>query len=157
MRSPEELISLSKHILEQGSTKPSQATLGRSVGTVYYALFHTLAKTGADLLIGKTKGFRSNPAWRQVYRGLDHGPARKACEQKTTMEKFPQSIQNFGEMFVEMQKARSKADYDPDSKFSKFLVEDYIDRTREAMKGFGKADVKDQKAFCAHVLFKSRA
>ena len=88
MRSPEELISLARHILGQDSTKPSQSTLRRAVGTVYYALFHTLAETSADLLVGKTKSFRSDPAWRQVYRGLDHGTARKVCERKAIMERF---------------------------------------------------------------------
>lgn len=157
MRSPEELISLARHILEQGSTKPSQTTLRRAVSTVYYALFHTLSKTGADLLVGKTKSFRSEPAWRQVYQGLNHGPARKACEQKATMENFPQSIRKFGRVFVEMQQARSKADYNPHSKFSKSVVAEQIARTQEAMKDFSEADVKEQKAFCVHVLFKSRA
>lgn len=157
MRSPEELISLARHILEQGSTKPSQTALRRAVSTVYYALFHTLSKTGADLLVGKTKSFRSEPAWGQVYRGLEHGLARKACEKEATMKKFPQSIRKFGGVFVEMQKARNKADYNPHSKFSKSVVENQIARAQEAIKGFGKIDLKDQKAFCVHVLFRMRA
>lgn len=53
-----------------------------------------------------------------------------------------------------MQQARNKADYDPHSKFSKSLVEDYINRDLEVMKDFSKADVKDKKAFCVHVLFR---
>ena len=72
------------------------------------------------------------------------------------MQKFPQSIQKFGAMFVEMQQARNKADYDSHSKFSKALVIDYIDRARDVMIDFNKASVKDRNAFCIHVLFRSR-
>lgn len=156
MRSPDELVLLARHILDQGSTKLSQTTLCRAVSTVYSALFHTLAKTGADLLTAKTKNARSKHAWRQVYRGLEHGPAGKACENKAIMKKFPSPIRKFGKIFVEMQKARSRADYDPHSKFSKSLVEDYINRAEEAIKDFNKADVKDLNAFCVYVLFRLR-
>ena len=96
MNSPEDLISLVEYILNQSSTRPSQTALRRSVSTVYYSLFHTLAKTNADLLTAKTKSSRSQPAWQQAYRGLEHGSAGKACEQKAVMQKFPQSIQKFG-------------------------------------------------------------
>lgn len=72
------------------------------------------------------------------------------------MENFPQSIRKFGRVFVEMQQARSKADYNPHSKFSKSVVAEQIARTQEAMKDFSEADVKEQKAFCVHVLFKPR-
>lgn len=154
MRSPDELLLLARHILDQGSTKPSQAVLRRAVSTVYYALFRNLAKNSADLLTSATKKSRSKYAWQQVYQGLNHGPVRKACEQKATMERFPESIQKFGKLFTEMQQARNKADYNPYSKFSKSIVEDYIDRTEEIIKNFNKETAKDRNAFCVYVLFR---
>ena len=45
-----------------------------SVGTACYAMFHCLAGTAADLLIGRTRG----PAWHRGYRVLEHGRAGNA-------------------------------------------------------------------------------
>ena len=156
MQYHEELLSLAKYILEQDSTRPSQGALRRAVSSVYYALFHALSKDGADLLVGKTKRFRSKHAWRQVYRGLEHNAVRHACKNKEILKKFPPEIQNFGDLFVKMHQARSNADYDPYATFSKSSVEAYIIRAEEAIKSFEKVPVKDRRAFCAYVLFKVR-
>ena len=154
MQYHKELLSLAKYILKQDSTRPSQAALRLAVHCAYYALFHALAKDGADLLIGKTKHSRSKHAWRQVYRGLEHGSVRRACNNEEILKKFPPSIQDFGDLFVKMQQARSNADYDPYVKFTKSSVEAYITRVEEAIKNFNEASEKDRRAFCAYVLFK---
>jgi hypothetical protein len=82
-------------------------------------MFHTLAGCCADTPIGGSSAVRSKPAWNQVYRALDHGAAKAACENKTTMGKFPQSIQDFANNFVQMQIKRHDADYNPDCKLFK--------------------------------------
>ncbi|MCY4049549.1 MAG: hypothetical protein OXF24_08180 [Hyphomicrobiales bacterium] len=156
MQYHKELLSLAKHILRQDSTRPSQTALRRAVSSVYYALFHTMAQNGADLLIGKTKRSRSKHAWRQVYRGLEHSSARSACDNGEILKKFPGSIQNFGSFFVKMQYARHNADYDPYATFTKSSVEAYITRAEEAIKSLEGASEKDRRAFCAYVLFKVR-
>lgn len=156
MQYHKELLLLARYIVEQDGTSPSQAALRRSVSSVYYALFHTLAKDGADLLVGKTKRSRSKHAWRQVYRGLEHGSAKHACENKEILRKFPPPIQDFGDLFVRMHQARNNADYDPYATFTKSSVEAYIIRAEEAIKGFEKVPVKDRRAFCAYVLFTVR-
>ncbi|MCY4053572.1 MAG: hypothetical protein OXE98_06800 [Hyphomicrobiales bacterium] len=156
MQYHEDLLLLSKRVLEQDGAKPSQASLRRSVSTVYYALFHSLAKAGADLLVGETNGSRSTHAWRQVYRGLEHGLARTACGRWEIMREFPLPIRDFGEFFVAMQQTRNIADYDPYKTFTKSSAEAYINRAKEVMKGFDEAPEKDRRAFCVHVLFKPR-
>ena len=131
MQYHEDLLLLSKRVLEQDGAKPSQASLRRSVSTVYYALFHSLAKAGADLLVGETNGSRSTHAWRQVYRGLEHGLARTACGRWEIMREFPLPIRDFGEFFVAMQQTRNIADYDPYKTFTKSSAEAYINRAKE--------------------------
>ena len=118
--------------------------------------FTLYQKDGADLLVGKTKHSRSKHAWRQVYRGLEHGAVRHACENKEILKKLPPEIQDFGDLFAMMHQARSNADYDPYATFSKSSVEAYITRAEEAIKSFEKVPVKDRRAFCAYVLFKVR-
>ncbi len=156
MQYHKELLSLARYILEQNNTRPSQAALRRAVSTVYYALFHALAKSGADLLVGKTKRHRSKHAWQQVYRGLEHNSVRSARRNKDILKKFHPSIQDFGDLFVNMCRARNNADYDPYATFTKSSVEAYIVRAEEAIKSFDKMPIKDRRAFCAYVLFKVR-
>ena len=156
---PEEFISLSRHILRQNNGKPSQVALRRALITAYYALFHTLARVGADLLIGEASKSRGEDTWRQVYRGLNHRQARKFCA-GGAINKFPPSIQNFGRVFVEMQRIRNSADYDPyagyEKPFTKTFVEYQIDLVERTIADFNATDKKDRKAFSARVLFKNR-
>ena len=157
MKYPEELLSLAKNTLKQNSGEPSRAALQCAVSTIYYALFHTLAQAGADLLIGETNTSRSKRAWWQVCRGLEHWSARKSCSGSDIMEQFPLAIKTFSGVFVDVQDARNSADYDPHKIFSKSAVENYIKRAESAMKNFKCAKEKDRRAFCAHVLFKTRS
>ena len=157
---PEDLIRVARHALQQDSTKPSQAALRRAISTTYYALFHTLARTGADMLIGETKSSRSKHAWRQVYRALEHGKAKEDCRNKKIVDRFPVRIRNFCDAFVSMQGLRHKADYDPyaDSRkpLTKTFVKYNIDFAEQIIKNFNAVNKKDRRAFSAYVLFKVR-
>ena len=75
----QELIVTASKLAKPNPMKPRQADLKRAVSTAYYALFHTLAQTCADHLIG-TGLRRNNPAWSQVYRSLEHGFGRSSYE-----------------------------------------------------------------------------
>jgi hypothetical protein len=127
----------------------------RGISTVYYSLFHVLAKTAADLLIGGNGAQKSPQAWLQVYRALDHSAAKKAC-QHYKINLFPKDIQEFANAFVSMQEKRHKADYDPMHKVykSELLVD--IQVAEEVIQRFNRAPVLDRKAFAALLLFKSR-
>ena len=76
------------------------------------------------------------------------------------MKKFPPSIREFGDFFVEMQGVRHSADYDPYAEFeeplTKFFVESRINRAEEVIKDFNATRKKDRKAFAVYVLFKRR-
>jgi uncharacterized protein (UPF0332 family) len=152
----DDLIATAEFLANGNQGKPMQAYLRRATSTAYYALFHTLAQCCADLLIGSSSAQRSKPAWNQVYRSLEHNPARLACQDKQTMPKFPKEIQDFANMFVLMQIERHDADYDPDQRFYKSAVLTNIAAAEIVMKDFGAAPVKDRRAFAAWVLFKKR-
>ena len=135
--------------------RPRQAELRRAVSTAYYALFHTLARCGADLVAGSTKQHRS--AWRQAYRALDHGETRKRCTQKTRLAEFPTEIQVFADAFVRLQRLRHWADYDPLSMFHRSLVLQWIDEVDNSISGFNSVARAERKAFAVYVLLKQRA
>jgi hypothetical protein len=129
----------------------------RAISTTYYAMFHTLARSCADLFIGGTSATRSKPAWHQVYRALEHGFAKNACKNTDKMSRFPQEIQDFANMFVSMQAKRHKVDYDPFEKAYKSAVRVDIDLVENVISEYQEAPLKDRRAFAAFVLLKSRS
>ena len=140
-----------------GSTRPRQSNLRRAVSTAYYAMFHCLASCCANSFIGGPNADRSEPAWRQVYRALEHGNAKDKCKNKGFMSKFPQKIEDFANAFVALQEKRNLADYDPFAKFNKLEVQREITQARAMIEGFQAAGAKHRRAFSAYVLFRTRA
>jgi hypothetical protein len=116
-----------------------------------------LAYECANLLIGRTKGSRSEPAWQQVYRALDHEFARRKCANSDNIRKFPKDIADFAAAFVTMQTKRHKADYDPFYRVLKTEVESDILLTQVAISKFLGCKTKHRRAFCAYVLLKERS
>ena len=78
---PHDLMEAARALAEPDHGRPTQARLRRAVSSVYYAMFHTLAVTAADLFIGEARG----AAWHRVYRALEHGRARNACQQERSI------------------------------------------------------------------------
>ncbi|MDE0039894.1 MAG: hypothetical protein OXU77_20405 [Gammaproteobacteria bacterium] len=135
--------------------RPRKADLCRAVSSSYYALFHCLAKNCADLL-ARTGTHTSRPAWRQAYRALQHGTAKSRCEQRDVMRRFPNPIQDFGNLFVEMQRKRHTADYDPDAQFRKSDVVTDIDRVEDVVARFSRVAATERRALAIHVLLAQR-
>ncbi|MCA6261215.1 MAG: hypothetical protein IM668_09490 [Phenylobacterium sp.] len=143
--------------MRASSRKPSQANLRRATSAAYHALFHCLARSNANLLVGGAGACRSRHAWTQVYRAIDHGTAMTACKDGNTIRKFPKAIEDFANTFVTMQSKRNSADYDPTARFTKSEVVQDIATARQAIVAFGAAASKDRRAFCAFILFKRRS
>ena len=116
-----------------------------------------MAKCAADLLVGGPGATRSEPAWAQVYRALEHGATKSACKNHKVIKKFPREIEDFANAFVTMQAKRHKADYDPSEKLYKSSVRLDIANAKDVIERFQKSPVKGRRAFAAYVLFKTRA
>lgn len=151
---PHDLLTAAADLANAGKGKPKQAHLRRAVSTAYYALFHALARNCADHLIGASRASRSNPAWNQVYRALRHGSVKDACRQTTILARFPRSIQEFADVFVQAQTKRERAAYDPDERVFKSSVLADIATAADAVRKLEDAAAKDRRAFAAFVLFK---
>lgn len=118
-----DLLEVARSSLKSSRGKPSQACLRRATSTAYYAMFHCLARTGADLLIGGLNSQRSEPAWSQTYRALEHGFAKSQCKNNEVLRKFPKAIEDFANAFVTLQEKRHNSDYNPLATFSKSTVQ----------------------------------
>lgn len=149
-----DFVSVAESLADGDS--PSDAALRRARSTAYYALFHHLARSCADLLIGEDVSDRSKHAWHQAYRGLEHNEARKACSDAQVLGKFPDAIQDYGNEFKGLQARRHKADYDPYVEVVQSEVRQDIANVRQVIEAFDGLDRKDRSAFCAYVLLKRR-
>lgn len=153
---PPDLIKTANELVAANKGKPRQASLHRATSTTYYALFHTLAKCCADMLVGTASSQRSKPAWLQVYRALNHTKAKQKCDNDKVVVKFPNDIQDFANVFVSMQIKRHTADYDPGAKAFKSAVIADIKAAEDAMAKFNAVPAKDRRAFAVWVLMEER-
>ena len=153
MNSPD-LIEASRALTESGRGRPTQARLRRAVSTAYYAVFHALAASVADLFIGR----RRNRAWHRAYRALEHGRAKGACQQGRAMREFPAGIRAFAKAFVVLQIERQRADYALDAVgYRKSDVLEHIASAERAIRQLTQADIHARRDFAAHVLFRQRS
>jgi hypothetical protein len=134
--------------------RPQQMQLRKAISAAYYAMFHALAMSNADTLIGASPQFRRLPAWTQTYRALDHEFARGQINHG--LVGFALEIEEFGNAFVSLQEARHLADYDPNADSTRFDTLRLIDRAEAAIIAFEGADPTQRRAFVAHVLFRAR-
>ena len=157
---PHDLIRIARHLATGGvggnRGRPRQADLRRAVSTAYYALFHALSRCCADTLAGATPAHRRQRGWQLVYRSLEHGPARIRLDNKSEMRAFPPEIRNFGFRFVEMQRQRHRADYDPTEAFARKHVLQFIDQTEQAVAELEQCAPADRRSFALYTLFRPR-
>jgi uncharacterized protein (UPF0332 family) len=148
-----DLIAQARKLAKSSNGRPGQVDLRRAISSSYYACFHALAKSNADLLIGTNKDTKS--AWIQTYRALEHGAAKTACIQ-TGNAGFSRDLIYFSSVFVDMQEERHRADYDPLVRFRRTEVILRIVGAEEAIAVFYAADILERRRFAAHVIFKRR-
>jgi len=114
--------------------------------------FHALARECADTIAG-TGPQRSDAAWLQVYRALDHRVAKNACKQANS-KGFPGEIIKFAETFVTMQEERHSADYDPQSAYTRPEVIALVADARQSIASLSRAPRSHRRAFVAFALFR---
>ncbi|AVL53981.1 hypothetical protein CEP88_16160 [Roseobacter denitrificans] len=153
-RLAQNFLSTARRLAPVSARRPNQANLRRCISTCYYAVFHALAKTAADSLVGATKSRRPNKAWVEVYRGLGHGACKDACK-KAGQVSFPQEVHDFADAFIQLQEARHRADYDPMYRPNKAEALVYIALAEKSIATLKAVPTTDKKAFVAWVLITS--
>ena len=151
---PKDLLVQADHLCKLSPKRPKQANLRRAVSTSYYAVFHALCWSNANVLAGMGIA-RPQRAWLQTYRAVDHAQAKTRCKE-TKGKGFPASIQAFADCFTSLQEYRHRADYSPDQHFTKQEVSAIVGLARSAVAAIGNAPVKDRRAFAIHVLLHYR-
>jgi uncharacterized protein (UPF0332 family) len=148
------LIVTARKLASASPGKPRQADLRRAISTAYYALFHAMAKDVADMFVGVGTD-RPDKAWSQTFRSLQHGDARIACEAISKLN-FAASIEVCAAAFVNLQRQRHDADYDPDVRYNRVDALYAIHIASEAIANLESSSKKDRRAFAVLLLLKRR-
>ncbi len=136
---------------------PHNSHFRRAISTAYYALFHCLAESSANLLAGEDPANRSRRAWRQTYRALNHGAVRNRRNRREFKTEFPQETQDFAKVFVEIRARRNSADYDPTRSFSKLDAQHAINDAENAINNFMSIESGERRNFALYLLLPIRA
>ena len=156
----EALIAVSR-ILAESVDNPDPADpitlarLGKAVSTAYYAMFHALAQNNAETLVGDSGTERATIAWSRTYRALEHRAAYRQLRE-TQLTNFSGPVREFGVTFRALQEYRHRADYDPQSQFSRLEALSLIGAAESAIRNFLTATSEERRDLAAHVLFTSR-
>ena len=136
------------------ASQPTDEALRRAVSTAYYAMFHALATSNADCIIGTSNDPLSRHPWDLAYRGLEHGIARTQLREGRHL--FSPDTKWFGDTFGRLQEVRQRADYDHGEAFTPNLANTWIDRAEEAIRGFMQASIAERRAVAVQSLFRRR-
>jgi len=120
-------------------------------------MFHTLAASNANTLIGASPADQQRWSWQQTYRAADHRPTRNKLSRASLGGRFPIPIRNFGETFADAQQARHSADYNPHSQFHETDVNDLIDRVEIAISAFNQTPDEIRRDLAIHILTNVRS
>ena len=121
--------------------QPSQEALRRAVSTAYYAMFHALANSNADLIAGpRTPANQSN--WTATYRSLRHFRAQNPLHGWPHL--FSPPVQNFAVVISGMKDERENADYNPNVNFTQEQVVIWIYRAERAIINFNAASPQER-------------
>lgn len=138
--------------------RPRQVYLRKAISAAYYAMFHALANSNADTLIGSGADIRKSEEWTAAHRALNHGTARKQMRNARRMVSFQADVQDFAQTFLVLQVQRNGADYapNPDSPLTRSQTQGSIQRARDAIRKFLNAPSQERKRFASHLLFVRR-
>ena len=153
---PVNYLGTVEELMNAHGGSPRDADLRKAVSAAYYAVFYALCRNTADCFIGAAGAERSERAWRQAFRAVDHGFARRQCQNRTAMAGFPPGIQSFAESFIYLQEKRHAADYDPNITLDLEEVQDCLDEAAQAVAALDATSQKDRCDFAAWVTLRHR-
>ena len=155
MIDPQELIATCyKLVPTTALPPPSQADMRRAISTAYYALFHTLATSNAELIAGRPQSNLSSYAWERVYRRLDHGRAQNNL--RAALNLLSQRGVNFARAFIDLQDRRQEAAYNPNPQVVPSDALNIIARAQTAISDFAQLTQEERRLLAAQSLFDRR-
>lgn len=155
MIDPHELIETCYKLVPQAAAFPtSQADMRRAISTAYYAVFHTLASSNAELIAGQPQSNMSSYAWERVYRRLDHGRAQNNL--RAVLNQLSPNGENFARTFIDLQNLRQEADYNPNAPIARSDTVNIIAQAQAAISDFARLTQEERRLLAAQSMFDRR-
>lgn len=155
MIDPNELLDTCRKLVPQSADPPpTPADLRRAISTAYYAVFHTLAASNAELIAGQPQSSASAYAWERVYRRLDHGRARNNL--RAVLNLLSPTGAFFARTFIELQDLRQEADYDPNFSITRTRTVNVIAQAEAAVRDFAQLTQEERRLLAAQSMFDRR-
>ena len=90
---------------------PSRETIHRAISTVYYAVFHAINASNANVRHGVPANAATAQLWTDTYRQMRHNPATNRLRRH--LFRLTSNAQLLANYFTNLKTARETADYDP--------------------------------------------
>lgn len=139
---------------EMAVTPPSdylhQTRLRMAVGSVYYAMYHALARSNADLLIGPFETAGALPEWSHVYTALGGDSAFELME--ADFSRQPEAVRRFVAVFLAAHERRLLSEEDPVATFTADQARECIGQAEAAITEFLSIEPGQRRAFAVQLL-----
>ncbi len=136
------------------TTQPAPAAIRRAISTAYYAVFHALAASNADVLAGPVYDSLTAEAWVRIYRGLNHNQARSQLQQNRS--RFSANVQVFADLLRDLQNERHNADYNPLKIFTAQTAATWLNKADIVIANFLQASLSERVAVAIFTLVRTR-
>ena len=136
------------------ASQPLPESVRRAISTAYYAAFHALAGSNADVLIGAPHDQLANDAWTRVYRALNHNHAKTQLQNNQV--NFSHDAKIFAGLFSDLQNERLNADYNPRATFTARSATTWLNNAEAAITGFLQANTTERAYIAVLTLIRAR-
>ena len=133
---------------------PTDEHVRRAISNAYYAIFHALAQSNADALIGTPSDVAATAAWSRVYRGLDHTRAHRELQRHH--QEFSAQGRHFAETFSQLQQFRHSADYDHTAVFTAQEATIHLGRAEAAILDYAQTATSERVYIATLTLIRPR-
>ena len=151
-----DLISAGRATLtpQPPATQPAPAAIRRAISTAYYAAFHALTASNADVLVGPAHDQLTADAWMRIYRGLNHNHTKAQLQQNRTS--LSTDAQIFADLFRDLQNERHNADYNPRAIFTAQTATTWLNKAEAAITDFLRTSQSERTAVAILTLTRGR-
>ena len=117
-------------------------------------MFHALAASNADTLIGSAYDELTSRAWIRIYRGLNHNHAKSQFQQNRAI--LSPDAQTFANLFCDLQDERHNADYNPNAGFTAPAAASLLNNAEAAITNFLQTAPSERASIAILTLVRTR-
>ena len=124
---------------------PSRETIHRAISTVYYAVFHAINTSNANVRHGVPTNATTGQLWTDTYRQMRHNLATNRL--RRYFFRLNSNAQLLANFFTDLKTARETADYDPNRVLTVGDATYWIGEARAALVALQAMTPTDRRIF----------